>query len=223
MKFRVKDILRVREVPNIDGKIIGKFNLGDILEGEEHSWKKVLLANGKTGYCASDYLEKISDDAQNITNSKNWHPPIRTDKFKLTQNFLNPDPLYKITGHHPGVDYGTQGDADIPLYFCADGEVIENGNNKSFGNYFFYYVQEVDRTFAYFHLRDKFPDMGFYKSGQQCGITGKTGLSFGIHLHLECLKGRKTSLDRSKLYTSKDNILANAEDADAFIRLHLVS
>ena len=149
------------------------------------------------------------------------HPPIREDKFRPTQRFLNPDPLYKITGHHPGTDYGTQGEDSVPLYFCADGEVIENGLHNAFGNYFFYYIPEVDHTFVYFHLRDTAPQKGTYKAGEQCGITGKTGLSQGIHLHLECMKGRKTSADRSRLYISKDAIAEAAEDADTFIRSRL--
>lgn len=159
---------------------------------------------------------------QKITSTeiKKWHTPIRIDKFHVTQKFLTPDAKnYPKTGHHPGTDYGTQGDDNVPLYFCADGEVIENGSDhKYFGNYFFFYVPEVDRTFVYFHLRDSAPAKGQYQAGQQCGITGKTGLSYGIHLHLECMKGRKTSADRAALYISKDALAAVAEDADNFIR-----
>jgi murein DD-endopeptidase MepM/ murein hydrolase activator NlpD len=148
-----------------------------------------------------------------------WHVPIRSDKFSITQSFLNHDPdTYKKTGHHPGVDYGTQGEDMVPLYFCADGEVIETGLNQYFGNYFFYYVPEVDRTFVYFHLRDQAPGKGQYSVGNVCGITGQTGLSHGIHLHLECIKGRKTSEDRRYLYVSKDKVQECSEDADAFIR-----
>lgn len=161
--------------------------------------------------------KKVSD----IALKPKWHPPIRSDKFRVTQKFLNPDPMYKITKHHPGTDYGTQGEDNVPLYFCADGEVIESGFRNAFGNYFFFYVPEADRTFIYFHLRDAAPAKGQYRSGDQCGITGKTGMSQGIHLHLECMRGRKTSADRGSLYISKDAIAEAAEDADAFIRSHL--
>ncbi len=151
-----------------------------------------------------------------------WHEPIHPDKFRITQRFFNPDPeTYKKTGHHPGTDYGTQGTDNIPLYYCADGEVIESGINQYFGNYFFYYVQEVDRTFVYFHLRDAAPAKGQHKAGEQCGITGNTGLSFGIHLHLECMKGKQTSVDRSRLYFSADALATAAEDPDPIIRAKL--
>jgi len=151
-----------------------------------------------------------------------WHPPIQLDKFHVTQKFFNPDPeIYKKTGHHPGTDYGTQGTDNIALYYCADGEVVESGLNQYFGNYFFYYVPEVNRTFVYFHLRDVAPAKGEYKAGEQCGITGNTGLSFGIHLHLECMKGKQTSSDRSRLYSSADALAAAAEDPDPVIRTRL--
>lgn len=152
---------------------------------------------------------------------KKWNVPIRADKFKVTQRFLNPDPFYEITKHHPGTDYGTQGEDNVPLYFCADGEVIESNFHPAFGNYIFYYVLDADRTFVYFHLRDSAPAKGVYKVGEQCGITGKTGASKGIHLHLECVKGRKNSTDRARLFTSVENLKAFAEDPDVFIRARL--
>lgn len=161
--------------------------------------------------------EKVADVAK-----LKWHSPIRNDKFRVTQKFLNPDPRYKITKHHPGTDYGTQGEDNVPLYFCADGEVIESGFHNAFGNYFFFYVPEADRTFIYFHLRDAAPAKGQYRIGEQCGITGKTGMSEGIHLHLECMRGRNISTDRGAFYTSKEAIATIAEDADAFIRSRLL-
>ncbi len=213
MKLKVTDTLNLRAGPTTTSAIMGKIPAGTVVESDKYSWKFVTLPDGRKGYCAADYLEPVVSV---------WSVPIRADKFKLTQTFLNPDPVtYTKTGHHPGVDYGTQGETNVPLFFCADGEVIESGVSTSMGNYFFYYVSDVDRTFAYFHLKDKAPKKGVYKAGEQCGITGNTGLSHGIHLHLECLKGKKTSVERSALYTSKAGIIAAAEDADLFIRARL--
>lgn len=218
MKYKANTRVKLRSGPSLDSKQIGSVPEGEVVESDEHTWKQVTLQDGKKGFCAAEYLEPVAEPDGHACK---WHPPIEKSKFKVTQKFLNPDPLYKITKHHPGVDYGTQGKDNIELYFCADGEVIESGKHNAFGNYFFFYVPEADRTFAYFHLRDKAPAKGKFKAGEQCGIAGNTGLSQGIHLHLECLKGKKTSADRAALFTSKEALAAAAEDADACIRSRL--
>lgn len=144
-------------------------------------------------------------------------------KPRITQRFLVADSTnYPKTGVHPGVDYGTQGATMVPVYFVADGEVIESGFHGAFGNYFFLYVPGADRTFAYFHLAGVAPRVGPAKRGVACGFAGDTGQSDGIHLHLECIKGRVTSADRKRLFTSKENVAKYAEDADAFIKERLI-
>ena len=219
MKFKVTDTCRLRATPSLEGTVIGSVEAGTIIESDEHTWKAVTLPDGRKGYCAASFLTPVPEPPP--PQKGKWFAPIRVDKFKVTQKFLTPDPLYKITGHHPGTDYGTQGADNVELYFCADGEVIESGSHNAFGNYFFFYVPEVDRTFVYFHLRDTAPAKGQYQAGKVCGITGKTGLSQGIHLHLECIKGRKTSADRAKLFISKAALATAAEDADVYIRAKL--
>lgn len=222
MRFKTTDKIKLRVGPSTNSPQIGSISEGIIVESDEHAWKAVILPDGTQGFCAAIYLEAVSDIGISPERST-WHAPIRADKFTVTQAFLAPDKAtYPKTGVHPGVDYGTQGATSVPLYFCADGEVIETGaDHPYFGNYFFYYVAEVDRTFVYFHLRDTLPTEGLHWAGEQCGIAGKTGLSHGIHLHLECMKGRKTSADRAKLYTSKTALTKAAEDADAFVRSRL--
>ncbi len=216
MKFKATETLNLRSSPNITATVIGKVTQGAIVESDQHSWKKVTLSNGTQGFCTATYLEELPQTK--------WFYPIRADKFLVTQKFLNPDSTtYPKTGHHPGVDYGTQGEDNVPLYFCADGEVIESGVHNSFGNYFFYYVPDVDRTFVYFHLRDGAPAKKLYAGGVQCGLAGKTGLSHGIHLHLECIKGKKTSAERSTLYTSKATLISASEDPDAFLRARITT
>lgn len=162
--------------------------------------------------------------------AKKWYVPIRADKFSPYEEneFLKYDPeTYPTTKHHPGIDYRTHSTNDVSLHFCADGEIIESGFlPKSLGNYFCFYVPEVDHTFIYCHLCDTPPPKGKYNVGVQAGIAGTTGKSTGIHLHLECIKGRHTFASRMQIYTSETNLLQAAKDgtiknADAFIRSNL--
>ena len=222
MRFKATENINLRSAPSVGSPKVGSIPAGMIVEGDEHAWKAVTLLDGTKGYATAAFLQEVHDSSATPSVTHGWFAPIRSDKFKLTQKFLEPDVVtYPKTGHHPGVDYGTQGADDVPLYFCADGEVIESGQHVQFGNYFFYYVSQVDRTFAYFHLRNAAPAKGKYKGGVQCGITGQTGKSKGIHLHLECIKGKKNSANRSALYTSKDTLVVAAEDADVFLRSRL--
>lgn len=221
MKFETTDTVNLRSGPSVNSPKIGSIPAGTVVESDEYTWKAVTLPGGKKGFCAATFLQPVENTSP--APVAKWCAPIRADKFKVTQKFLAPDSkTYPITGVHPGTDYGTAGQDNVPLYFCADGEVIETGvKHTYFGNYFFYYVPGVDRTFAYFHLRDMPPTKGPHKAGEQCGITGQTGLSYGIHLHLECIKGRKTSADRANLYKSKNALIEAAEDADVFVRARL--
>jgi len=224
MKFKATENIKLHSTPSLDSPKVGSVSAGMIVEGEEHSWKAIKLLDGTEGFCAAEFLQEVTDIPVTTVIQEGWFVPIRSDKFILTQKFLEPDAVtYPKTGHHPGSDYGTQGEDNIPLFFCTDGEVIESGLHTQFGNYFFYYASQVDRTFVYFHLRNAAPAKGLYKGGVQCGITGQTGKSKGIHLHLECMKGKKNSANRSALYTSKDALAEAAEDADVFLRSRLRS
>jgi len=169
----------------------------------------------------------VESASQESPAPSKWHPPIREDKFipYKENEFLKYDPeTYPTTKHHTGIDYSAKGETEVPIYFCADGEVIESAYlEKSLGNYFCLYVPGVDHTFIYCHLRDTAPIAGQYEMGKVAGITGKTGKSFGIHLHLECIKGQITFSKRMKIYTSETNLLDAVKEgvvknADDFIR-----
>lgn len=55
--------LNVRQEPNINAPVIGKFAKGTEVVGLEEigGWAKVELPDGKTGYSSLTYLEKISE------------------------------------------------------------------------------------------------------------------------------------------------------------------
>lgn len=169
-------------------------------------------------------LEPVNiEEKQEVFTKKRWYSPIEDRFFKVTQEWLAHDAeSYPKTQTHPGVDFGTQGTKNVKLFFCADGEVIESGFHKSFGNYFFYFVESVNKTFVYFHGANNAPEKGIYKGGEYAMTCGETGLHFGIHLHLECINGRVDSAKRSQLYTSKQAIIDCSEDAYLFLKERIV-
>jgi hypothetical protein len=84
-----------------------------------------------------------------------WHPPINLKKFNATQAYGVPNLVYSVLKHHPGSDYGTQGEDGWSAYIVHDGVVTDIGAwQRSIGNYIFYYCADIDRTFAQFHHRD---------------------------------------------------------------------
>lgn len=151
--------------------------------------------------------------------------PVSISSTKITNPFLTPDKKnYPITGVHPGVDYGVSG-APFPLFAVADGEVIERGSHAVFGNYFHLYVPGVDRTFIYMHISRPYdlPKLGKISRGEPCGYAGDTGQAEGVHLHLECIKGRVTSADRKALFTNAERLKRYAEDPHAFLKSRISS
>ncbi len=157
----------------------------------------------------------------------NWTIPVPSQYFTLSQTYLNEDwTLYPKFGHHTGVDYGGHGQSDIPLFACADGEIVyrdgaESAWGASLGNHFALYVPSTNQSFLYCHMSSLPPALGAVKAGQQIGIMGNTGKSAGgaIHLHLEGFHGRFQIAWRS--FTSLDDIKSKTFDADACIRAQL--
>ncbi len=158
-----------------------------------------------------------------------WHIPTHQDHFATpSQPYLQEDwKLYGKFGHHTGVDYGGQRKTGLPLFACADGEIIyreiaDSAWGKFLGNHAVIYVPSVDKSFLYCHMEIEPRALGPVRAGEQIGIMGNTGKSAGgaIHLHLEGFHGRFEIIWRS--FQSLDDIKAKTFDTDSFIRSRLV-
>jgi peptidoglycan hydrolase CwlO-like protein len=93
-------------------------------------------------------------------------------------------------GEHYGVDIAAGG--TVPIVAAADGVVIRSYYSSSYGNAIFiaHSVGGQTYTTVYAHMRSRSVGSGATVSkGQQIGIMGNTGQSYGQHLHFELHKG----------------------------------
>ncbi|MBT2689121.1 peptidoglycan DD-metalloendopeptidase family protein [Bacillus sp. ISL-47] len=93
-------------------------------------------------------------------------------------------------GDHFGVDIAAGG--TVPIVAAADGVVIRSYYSSSYGNAIFiaHSVGGQTYTTVYAHMRSRSVGSGATVSkGQQIGIMGNTGQSYGQHLHFELHRG----------------------------------
>ncbi|MGA5690477.1 murein hydrolase activator EnvC family protein [Cytobacillus pseudoceanisediminis] len=93
-------------------------------------------------------------------------------------------------GEHYGVDIAAGG--TVPIVAAADGVVIRSYYSSSYGNAIFiaHSVGGQTYTTVYAHMRSRSVGSGQTVSkGQQIGIMGNTGQSYGQHLHFELHRG----------------------------------
>lgn len=196
-------------------------------------------AQNKTEPEILDKIEKTSpsinvlpSDAKKVEREnsvESWHPPVPDEHFAVpSQPYLQEDwELYGKFGHHTGVDYGGRRKMGIPLFSCADGEIIYGDTASSvwgafLGNHAVVYAPSVNKSFLYCHMAEEPRALGPIKAGEQIGIMGNTGKSAGgaIHLHIEGFHGRFEISQRS--FKSLDDIKVKTFDADQFIRSRLI-
>jgi len=105
-------------------------------------------------------------------------------KEKISQLYGVPNSLYKLTGHHIGVDYATP--VGTPVYAPMPGEVTVVGTTPTLGNYchYEYMYQGKKHVERYLHLQ-KVPKLIKANRGQIVAYTGNTGQSTGPHIHID--------------------------------------
>ncbi|MBT2693660.1 M23 family metallopeptidase [Bacillus sp. ISL-55] len=93
--------------------------------------------------------------------------------------------------YHAGIDIANKA-ANVPVYSAADGVVIRSYYSSSYGNVIFvaHSINGQTWTTVYAHLSSRLAGNGAVVSrGQQIGVMGNTGQSYGQHLHFELHKG----------------------------------
>lgn len=115
--------------------------------------------------------------------------PLKETELKYISSFFGyrPDPIYKISKFHSGIDFSTA--MGTEAYATGDGVVFDvERNDWGYGN-----MVIIDHGYGYktryAHLKKAAVRKGQkVKRGQLIGYIGNTGKTTGVHLHYEVLK-----------------------------------
>ena len=112
----------------------------------------------------------------------------------------------KFSFKHNGTDYGTN-NKKINIYPIEDGKVVFSGKDSYGGNLIKISYPRLNKTFYYGHL-DKIyiKNNQKVKSNTTLGLTGKTGLATGIHLHLSIYDNKLKKYIDPERYNYEDII-----------------
>lgn len=115
--------------------------------------------------------------------------PVKETEIKYISSFFGyrPDPIYKISKFHSGVDFASA--LGTEAYATGDAVVYDVEHNEwGYGN-----MVILDHGYGYktryAHLQRAAVHKGQHvKRGQVIGYIGSTGKATGVHLHYEVLK-----------------------------------
>jgi murein DD-endopeptidase MepM/ murein hydrolase activator NlpD len=117
--------------------------------------------------------------AESIFRTTSYTQPLGRSLYGWRINPVTNKPQF-----HEGTDYSTQG-RKLPLYVVEDGIVVDVGYNSVRGNYVDIRYPRIDLVAIHRHLDSFSVRVGeSVKKGHIFGITGTTGSSTGVHLHL---------------------------------------
>jgi len=119
-------------------------------------------------------------------------PPVSNGMFMWPANGRLTSGLGSRWGDfHAGIDIANKA-SGVPIVAAADGVVIRSYYSSSYGNAIFiaHSINGQVYTTVYAHMSSRVASSGqVVNKGQQIGVMGNTGQSFGQHLHFELHKG----------------------------------
>ncbi len=163
------------------------------MEEEEAMLAAQEAAQNKAIRLEKDRLEEArrQQQQQASTGSASSFPAVSSG------NFTNPTQGVITSGFGPrggdvhyGLDIAKGG--TVPIVAAADGVVIRSYYSSSYGEVVFisHNIDGKQYTTVYAHMRSRSVVQGqTVAKGQQVGIMGNSGLSFGQHLHFELHEG----------------------------------
>lgn len=166
----------------------------EMLELEE---EEALLASQKKAMQKAIELEqkRLAEQAKKVSagngGTSAGTPSVSSGFFtKPAAGYLSSGFGSRSLGNHKGVDIAASG--YVPIVAAADGVVIRSYYSSSYGNCIFisHSLNGQIYTTVYAHMSSRMASEGQAVSkGQQIGVMGNTGRSYGQHLHFELHKG----------------------------------
>lgn len=164
----------------------------EMVELEE---QEAFLASQKQAMQKAIELEqkRLAEEAKKRVESGNSvsAPPVSSGHFtRPAAGYLSSGFGQRSLGNHKGIDIAASG--TVPIVAAADGVVIRAYYSTSYGNAVFisHSINGQIYTTVYAHMRNLGVSTGQVVSkGQQIGLMGNTGRSYGQHLHFELHKG----------------------------------
>ena len=140
---------------------------------DEENKKSARLSSSKS----SEKTNSYSDD---ISNNYGFSYPVKNHYIGTDYGVSG---RYWSSGHHTGIDFPVQ--SGTPVYSIGNGQVVDCGKNKAYGNFVEIYHGNNIYSF-YAHASKYIVNVGQYVSkGQQIMYSGATGNVTAAHLHFE--------------------------------------
>ncbi|MFJ8070388.1 murein hydrolase activator EnvC family protein [Peribacillus sp. NPDC096447] len=149
--------------------------------------KKQSTSSGYSAKSNSSSAPSTSQPSSNVSQA----PAVSSGTFtRPSAGYVSSTMGERWNKQHAGIDIAASG--TVPIVAAADGVVSRSYFSSSYGNVIFvtHSIGGQQWTTVYAHLNSRQVSEGaVVAKGQQIGIMGNTGHSFGQHLHFELHKG----------------------------------
>ena len=173
----------------------------EILANQESAVKKAIEAEKKRQEAAAAAAAASANSSSSSSGSSGTSGAVSAAPAVTSGKFMRPAAGYVSSRfgsrwgrNHNGIDIAKSG--TVPVVASAAGVVSRANYSSSYGNvvYINHYIDGQVYTTVYAHLRSMNVSAGqSVKKGQQIGLMGNTGRSFGQHLHFELYVGGWTA------------------------------
>ncbi|WP_462405859.1 murein hydrolase activator EnvC family protein [Gracilibacillus sp. Marseille-QA3620] len=167
----------------------------ELLANQESAVKKAIAAEEKRQAAAAAASKASNSSSSSSGGAVSAAPAVTSGKFmRPAAGYVSSHYGARWGRNHNGIDIAKSG--TVPVVASAAGVVSRANFSSSYGNviYISHYIDGQVYTTVYAHLRSMNVSAGqSVQKGQQIGLMGNTGNSFGQHLHFELYVGGWTA------------------------------